>query len=592
VNETAEIRADRVAATLGQTPLAVTATLINAALMVAVMAPLDERWAHLLWFLAMVAIGAVRLAVWRRHFNDPHRAERAVQWGRASALSSALAGLGWGLGLVLLWPPGEAGQLFWAFLLCGMCAGAAAVHAAHLATAMAFILPCCLPLAVAFIAAGTDRSLVAAAMTMIFVVTLWVSVYRSSRLFGDYIGARHALAHQAAALDAANASLREEMALHRATEASLRHAQKMEAVGRLTGGIAHDFNNLLTAVLGSIALLEKRLPELDPRAARLLANARKGAERGAALTQRLLVFGRRQALHAVPVELPALLAGMSELLRGSLGGAIRLETCLAPELPPVLADANQLELAILNLALNARDAMPLGGTITISAEPRCVTPAEELGLAPGAYVVILLADTGAGMDEATLARAMEPFFTTKEVGKGTGLGLSMVHGMAAQSGGRLTLQSRPGEGTTAALWLPRAPAAAAPGPVPPQRRGGGGIVLLVDDDPLVLGSTAEMLEDLGYRVRATDSGGQALEVLRGGARVDLLLADDDMPGMAGAALAAEARRLRPGLPVLIAGGQGTPVERAASGLPRLAKPLRAEALALSLAGLVTPDGAA
>ena len=245
-------------------------------------------------------------------------------------------------------------------------------------------------------------------------------------------------------------------ALEQAREA-LFQSQKMEAIGQLTGGIAHDFNNLLSAVLGSLELLRKRMPD-DPRLVRLLDNAVQAAQRGTSLTQRMLSFARRQELKPEPVDLPALVAGMSELLRTSLGPSVTVEMRFPPALKPVLADSNQLELALLNLAVNARDAMPKGGPLVISAREDRLPP-DQCNLRPGLFVCLSVIDRGVGMDEATLAKAMDPFFTTKGVGKGTGLGLSMVHGMAEQSGGCLVLTSREGEGTTAELWLPIAPSA-------------------------------------------------------------------------------------------------------------------------------------
>ena len=595
--EPAEIRAERVAAVLAQTPMATAVTVVNAALMALIMGGPDGRAAHLVWFAAAVLVAALRLAMWRRHARDRTAALRSKQWAAASAAAAGAAGLVWGAGAALLWPADEAGQLFWVFAVGGMCAGAAALHAWHTPTALAFILPAGLPVAARFAWSGSEHGLGAAAMSLVFVLALIATSRHSGRLFGAYAGARLDLARQAAALDAANASLRESIAHHRATEASLRHAQKMEAVGQLTGGIAHDFNNLLTAVLGSLALLRKRLPADDERAARLLENARQGAERGATLTGRLLAFGRRQSLTPSAIDLPALVAGMSALLGGSLGAGVRIEARFPPGLPPVQADSNQLELAVLNLALNARDAMPRGGTITITAEERRIGPHDEPGLAAGGYVVLSLADTGEGMDEATLARAMEPFFTTKGVGKGTGLGLSMVHGMVAQSGGRLVLHSRPGAGTVAALWLPRAepgqptaPAHEAPAPLAATTHGAG--VLLVDDDPLVLGSTAAMLEDLGHRVLIAGSGEQALEMLRSGTAVDLVISDYGMPGMNGQQLAEAVRRLRPGLPVLIATGYGELPAIAESGLMRLSKPFSPDALAQAVAQHLRPAPAA
>jgi signal transduction histidine kinase/ActR/RegA family two-component response regulator len=362
------------------------------------------------------------------------------------------------------------------------------------------------------------------------------------------------------------------------TQEQLRQSQKMEGLGQLTGGIAHDFNNLLMAVLGSLELLRKRLPPNDERAARLLSNAELGATRGAALTQRLLAFGRRQTLLPEPVDLSVLVLGMSDLLHSALGAGVTIETHVPIGLPPVLVDANQLELALLNLAGNARDAMSGSGRLTIAArgEPD----------AAGRYVVLSITDTGTGMDHATLARATEPFFTTKGIGKGTGLGLSMVHGLAGQSGGKLLLRSAPGEGTTAELWLPRTEAAPAPAEQPGARVTEHSLeparprtVLVVDDDPLVLASTVAMLEDMGHAAMQAASGRQALDILRAGARVDLVVSDQTMPGMTGLQLAAELRRLQPGLPLLLATGYAERSDVLESGLPILAKPYDQAALA-------------
>ena len=281
-------------------------------------------------------------------------------------------------------------------------------------------------------------------------------------------------------------------------EEAFRQAQKMEAVGQLTGGIAHDFNNLLAAVLGNLKLLRKRLTD-DAGARRLIDGAIEGAERGASLTQRLLAFARQEDLHPAPVDVAELNSkGMLEMLRRSIGPLIQIETEFAADLWPAHVDANQLELALLNLAVNARDAMPEGGRLTLSAHNATVVVAADDALDAGDYVCLAVADTGAGMDEATLARATEPFFTTKGAGKGTGLGLSMVHGLAAQSGGALRLSSRPGAGTTAELWLPRAPALPARAAAPPHRAAPqiphSCTVLLVDDDALISMATCEYAE--------------------------------------------------------------------------------------------------
>jgi signal transduction histidine kinase len=363
--------------------------------------------------------------------------------------------------------------------------------------------------------------------------------------------------------------------------AQLFEAQKMDTIGQLTGGVAHDFNNLLMAVLGSLTLLEKRLPD-DPQCRRLLQNAVQGAQRGAALTQRLLAFSRRQELKPEAVDLGALVSGMEELLKRALGHAIELKCTFPEELPPVLVDANQLELALLNLALNARDAMPNGGRLTITAVGESK---DESGAGPdsrlplGEYLRISIADTGIGMDEQTLAKATDPFFTTKGPGKGTGLGLSMVHGLAAQSGGLLRIDSAPNVGTTVQLWLPRAtsiPAAAPriverlkPSPVAPQPCR----VLIVDDDQLVLTGTSALIEDLGHTAIEAHSAVEALSVLAAGTQVDIVMTDHAMPNMTGMQLAQALQERYPGLPIILATGFAElPADPAKFRILKLAKP--------------------
>jgi PAS domain S-box-containing protein len=365
---------------------------------------------------------------------------------------------------------------------------------------------------------------------------------------------------------------------------ALRQAQKMEAMGQLTGGVAHDFNNLLTPIIGSLDLLHRKALG-GPREQRLVEGALQSAERAKTLVQRLLAFARRQPLQPGPVDLPELVRGMVELVASTSGPQIRIETRLDEALPFARADANQLEMAILNLAVNARDAMPGGGVLTIAATPETVAAGEAAGLAPGRYVRLAVADTGVGMDDATLRRAVEPFFSTKGVGRGTGLGLSMVHGLAAQLGGALTLDSRPGEGTTAALWLPVSDEIAAP--AVPRRaseepgRATAGTVLLVDDEALVRASAADMLNELGYEVVEAESGQEALALIESRAP-DLVITDHLMPGISGTDLARILSVERPGLPVLIVSGyadfDGLPSE-----IPRLTKPFRQVDLAARIA---------
>jgi PAS domain S-box-containing protein len=361
-------------------------------------------------------------------------------------------------------------------------------------------------------------------------------------------------------------------ALDEAREA-LFQSQKMEAIGQLTGGVAHDFNNLLMAVLGSLELVRKRLPP-DPRITPLVDNAILGAERGAALTQRMLAFARKQELRLEAVDIPPLVRGMLAFLQRSIGPGVRIETWFPEDLPYASSDPNQLETAILNLAVNARDAMPDGGTITISAGCETVGGGDPT-IPAGDYVRLHVTDTGVGMDEETRVRAMEPFFTTKGVGKGTGLGLSMVHGLAAQSGGRLGLRSAPGRGTSVELWLPvateppaeqraeRGPAAPAGEPLS---------ILVVDDDRLVLVNTSALLEDLGHRVIQASSAREALKALDGAPDLDLVVSDQVMPEMSGIELRNAIERARPGLPVLIATGYAEIPPDTDPALPRLTKP--------------------
>jgi signal transduction histidine kinase len=395
------------------------------------------------------------------------------------------------------------------------------------------------------------------------------------------------VADRTAQLQHAHDELLSQIAERSRTEDQLRQLQKLESIGQLTGGVAHDFNNLLTAVLGNLELLRKRLPS-DPATDRLIEGATQGAQRGAALTQRLLAFARRQALQPRPTDLAELVRGIGDLLRRSLGPTIAIEFELPVGLQPALADPNQIEMALLNLALNARDAMPDGGTLTISLSQEQVPASNDL--AAGRYVRLSVSDTGCGMDPQTLTRAIEPFFSTKEVGKGTGLGLSMIHGLALQLKGALRLHSEVGHGTRAELWLPVAngtTAAAAPEAASDSDVSRRHLTLLfVDDDFLISLSTAALLEDLGHDVIKASSGEAALEVLESGKPVDLMITDYAMPGMTGLQLAEAARQLRPDLPILLATGYADLPARTRLELPRLTKPYQQRQLAERISALL------
>jgi DNA-binding response OmpR family regulator/two-component sensor histidine kinase len=381
----------------------------------------------------------------------------------------------------------------------------------------------------------------------------------------------------------ANESLRLEIAQREKAEAALVQAQKMEAVGHLTGGIAHDFNNLLTAVVGNLDLIRARAT--DPRIFRLAENAFKAAERGSKLTAQLLAFSRTQKLATKPTDVNWLVSGMRELLSQSLGPSIEIRIQPDAAAGLAMADANQLELAILNLAINARDAMPSGGAVTISTEEGEIV-AGEGSLAAGKYVKISVSDTGSGMSAEVMARAFDPFFTTKPPGKGTGLGLAQVYGIAKQCGGEAHITSKPGAGTTVSIWLQHAvagmPAATERNEaIAPGHRDGN--ILLVDDDPDVQALVKELLTDLGYQVRVASHGEGGLGLV-GEFDPHLLIVDFAMPGMNGAEMAGVVRRTKPDLPILFLSGYAdtSALESAVGNAPLLRKPFRPGELAAAV----------
>ncbi|MGY2050354.1 response regulator [Methylobacterium sp. JK268] len=407
--------------------------------------------------------------------------------------------------------------------------------------------------------------------------------------------ARQARADAAAAL-AATERARAVTAREEA-EAQLRQVQKMEAVGQLTGGIAHDFNNLLTGIIGSLDMLQTRLAQgrIDALE-RYARTAMTSANRAAALTHRLLAFARRQPLDPKPVEASALVAGMEDLLRRTIGEGVSLEIVTPANLWMTLCDAPQLESALLNLAINARDAMPEGGRLVIETANAVLGAQEPVPCEapPGEYVCIRVADTGTGMAPEVMARAVEPFFTTKPIGQGTGLGLSMVYGFARQSEGCVAMRSEPGRGTEIRLYLPRylgREAAEAPDRVAaPLRPGRGETVLVVDDETAVRGLIVEVLQDLGYRALEAADGPAGLALLRSEATIDLLVTDIGLPGIDGRRLADMARTARPGLKVLFITGYAETAARASgmlpSGMEMLTKPFPIETIATRIRSMI------
>lgn len=375
------------------------------------------------------------------------------------------------------------------------------------------------------------------------------------------------------------------------SEQAYQQSQKMESIGQLTAGLAHDFNNLLQVVTGNLELLSGRVA--DEKAQAYLARAQGAAERGAKLTGQLLAFARKTRLDPRAIDVNACIVGFADMLESSLGRSVELHLSLRHGLPKAVLDAEQFEMAILNIALNARDAMPGGGLLTIcTLKLHLNGDAEARQLKSGDYVVIELRDEGEGMPEHVAARAAEPFFTTKPTGKGTGLGLSMVHGLAVQLGGLLELSSEVGRGTAATLWLPVATEPVARSPVPaadPAPRRAGARILVVDDDPLIAMSTVDMLEDLGHQVIEAESATRALEILAAGERVDMIMTDHAMPGMTGMELAEVVRRSHPQLPILLATGYADALTEGEADLPRLSKPYQQSELEREISRLLPPE---
>ena len=384
----------------------------------------------------------------------------------------------------------------------------------------------------------------------------------------------------------------------RSLESQLIHAQKMDAIGKLTGGIAHDFNNLLAAVIGGLGLIEKRsVLEADQK--RILGMTKRAAEQGSELVRRLLAFARRQQLQPHPIDLKSLKEAVSDLLTHTLGGLVEIEWRIDEDVWSAFADQSQLELALVNLIINARDAMPAGGTVTISVTNERAAADSEAGLA-GDYVRLTVADTGTGISAENLEKVMEPFFTTKELGKGSGLGLSMVYGFAKQSNGAFQLRSEPGEGTTAELWLPRAPeghrveakrrtAAKPRRPLPKLD------ILLVDDHAEVRATTAAVLGDMGHRVVEAANGSEALQALKDGkCRCDLLITDYAMPHLSGTDFLREARELCPEVPSLIITGyaEADAISDCPEGVEILLKPFTPRALEAAISRICVPAAVA
>jgi signal transduction histidine kinase len=569
-------------------PMVLTVDVVNSALVSIVLA---SYLGHTLWLAFLtIAIGltGARAVGWFRYQHDTSPLSATTKWAVAATVGSGLSGLLWGAGSALLLSDDLVEQTFVAFVIGGMSIAALVAFSNYLPAFIVYVFPASLPLAGRLF---LDGWIVHGDMMVVSAAAITLAAYNAARGFANGLQLNFELSEKSDLLATANARLEAEIEQRRASEDQLRQAQKMEAVGHLAGGIAHDFNNLLTAIIGHLEMAETRTSE-DPRATARVQAALRAAERGAALTRHLLAFGRRQQLEPCSVEIPGLIDGAAKILKQTIGPEIRLVMRSQPDLRQARADPNQLELAILNLALNARDAMPDGGTLRVEAENRrgnrdWLPP--ELPLRD--YVVVSVSDTGSGMNRETLARAFEPFFTTKGVGRGSGLGLSIVHGFASQSGGSVQITSALGKGTKVDLWLPAAEAE----PIKSidaqseqsiaelaQKR-----ILLCDDDPDVLSFVGTVLREEGCTVVEADTPCAALQILETAPPFDLLLVDYAMPEMNGVAVIGRARACQQSLKILLMSGHADILDAAgASGIPLLAKPFKVTELRRRIADLL------
>ncbi len=553
-----QIRAARLKAVYERLPVTLAITMVNSAAAAFVLAASGAGRMAWAWLALLAGLTALRAALWLR-FRRAGIGRPGLWLGLA--LGGAFAsGLAWGLGAVLL-PGTEAGAIGWIgpavmlLLLAAMCAGAATVHGVHVPVTLAFVLPACLPLALAMAARGDSRHLLMAVAVGVFIAMMVLAARRSARHFGDTFRLQLELARRTRDLDAANAALRAEIEDHRATGETLRQAQRMEAIGQLTGGIAHDFNNVLAVVGGNLQLIARRA-EGNADIQRLVTAAERATERGARLTASLLSFAREQRLRPEEVDLNEMVREAAPMLRRTLHGRLELGLELAPGRLVVLADPAQFQAALLHLVINARDASPPGRRLTIGTS----LVAQDDPAQPGPFACVRVSDSGPGMAPEVAARAFEPFFTTREVGQGSGLGLSQVYGFAHQSGGSARIEQPAGGGVAVSLLLP----AVTPPPVPEaaapaeEEVAFAGRVLLVEDDADVREVLKESLAASGWEVTQAQDGAAACEVLEGGAPLDVLVTDVVMPGaVSGVALARAAARLRPELPVLLISGYPT-----------------------------------
>jgi len=576
-----QIRAAQIAGIVRLTPVAMSASCLNAITLLATLHRAGGvRPNMIIWAILLFAVALYYFSGWAaRGRRDPNRpaSHRAI---RQAIFHGALYGALWAAIPIMILPgaPPQI-QLFVGCLSAGMMCGGGFVLATVPLAGIAFVVLVGFGAAYGLLAAGSRVDFSLTALLFVYAAVIITNLTWNAQLFVDHF--------------VAAARLQAEIDARARTQAQMAHAQRMTALGQLAGGIAHDFNNILQAVAGSAAAIASHTEDYG-QISNLAARILEAAERGGAISRRLLAFALQDTLSAEPIDPAFLLADTHELLRASFQSAILCRIDAPPGLPRLLADRAQLDTVLVNLTTNARDAMPLGGILTLRAAGEAfAADSQDPPLRAGAYVRISIEDTGVGMDPTTLARATEPFFTTKPKGRGTGLGLSMAKGFAEQSGGAFAITSAPDRGTTVTLWLPQTDAAIArPPPAPPpvahdpaHRRH----VLLVDDDELVRETMIESLADSGFHILGADSAPAALAHIDRGATVDVLVSDFSMPGMNGVDLIRAAQARRPGLAAILLTGHvgdintAMPEGNESGRFILLRKPIRAAELAQSFA---------
>jgi signal transduction histidine kinase len=598
INVNQEIFTAQIRALYEHTPMVLAVNVINSGLVALVFASYMEQTRWWMFFGLVVTLTVARAIGWNLYRRHRTSSDLTIKWAIVATAGSGLSGLLWGAGSTLLLPDNIIEQTFLAFVIGGMCAGALISLSYYLPAFIAYAYSSVLPLAGSFLAHGGTVYVAMGCMTVVFAAALTFAAHHFNRAFIsglrlnlDLSERTEELTQRTEELIAVNARLETAIAQREVAENQLYQAQKMEALGQLTGGIAHDFNNLLTAVIGNLELAQRRTG-VDMHTTRLLEASLSAAARGATLIQDLLTFARRKPLHPKTTDVSAVVDEAEKILKQTIGPSIHLVIRTAPDLRPAWVDPNQLGLAILNLALNARDAMPGGGRLQIACENRRTDAGKSpADLAIGDYVIVSVSDTGTGMSEATLAHAFEPFFTTKEVGRGSGLGLSMVQGFAAQSGGAVQIASSLGEGTTVELWLPQAEGelTVSDSAVPrasalEQRRAR---ILVCDDDGDVRSLVSTFLRDVGYTVWEANNPALALQILHRERPIDLLVIDYAMPEMNGSAVIDRARADQPGLKTLLITGYAEALRNnGVSGTSVLPKPFRIAELSTRIAEIL------